>query len=596
MNRPAALETIGIRKHFGSVKALDGVSLTVRHGSVHALLGENGAGKSTLVKCLTGFYTPDEGQFLVAGRELFNRSPRDALRAGIGMVYQHFTLVPSMTVAENLMLARSSIPFAIGWPAFRQALEQRLDTMPFRIRLDARVATLAAGEKQKVEILKQLLMERTLLVLDEPSSVLTPQEADDVLGALHREASAGHLSVVLITHKFREVHSFADDVTVLRHGRVAGRGRAEALSDGDLAEMMVGSQLATGQARPRTARTAGAEVLGISDLSVRGNTGTIVVDALSLSVRAGEVLGIAGVSGNGQRELVEVLANQRGAQAGVIAIDGAPFVPSRAAMRAHRIALLPEEPLRNACVPGMSVAANLALRNFDQPPLVSTRPLVGWWLDPGRITQAARGVIARDAIRAEGPEAAIETLSGGNVQRLVLARELGERQVGLLIAANPCFGLDFAAVARIHDRIRQARELGAAVLLISEDLDELFALSDRIAVMSAGRIVHETDHADARAARSAGLWLVSKRTPTHRRPKTHDCRSHTPAHPRRTCLRCRLGRRCSCCARHPHRRRQHRFRDCARRGSGTKRGGYRDHRRLRPHGRAGLRQRALPFL
>ncbi len=241
MSPTLALEAINIRKRFGAVVALDGVSLKVRAGSVHALLGENGAGKSTLVKCLTGYYTPDEGQFLVNGRELANRSPREALRAGIGMVYQHFTLVPGMTVAENLLLARPQIPFAVRWRELRRELEERLAKAPFRVPLDAECASLSAGEKQKVEILKQLLMDRRLLVLDEPSSVLTPDEADDVLGALRRETAAGRLSVVLITHKFREVRAFADDVTVLRHGAVVGGGAAAALSDRRLAEMMIGA-------------------------------------------------------------------------------------------------------------------------------------------------------------------------------------------------------------------------------------------------------------------------------------------------------------------------------------------------------------------
>jgi simple sugar transport system ATP-binding protein len=507
---PLALEAIGIRKRFGAVEALAGVSLKVRQGSVHALLGENGAGKSTLVKCLTGYYTQDDGQFLVAGRELVSRSPRDALRAGIGMVYQHFTLVPSMTVAENLMLARADIPFAIDWRDFGRELERLLATMPFRVKLDARADALAAGEKQKVEILKQLLMRRRLLVLDEPSSVLTPQEADDVLGALHSEAAGGGLSVVLITHKFREVRQFADDVTVLRGGRVAGGGPAAGLSDHQLAELMVGAAQAPavegaveGAARSRPGVRAsgperlgpqrlGPERLGIQGLRVRGSGGALAVDGLSLSVRAGEILGIAGVSGNGQRELVQALAGQRAAEAGSVRVDGAAFSPTRRALAAHRVALLPEEPLRNACVAGMSVAENLALRSYDQPPMVGRRWPARWWLAPSRMAGAARGAIARHHIRAGGPGAAADTLSGGNVQRLVLARELGEQEVGLLIAANPCFGLDFAAAARIHDRIREARDAGAGVLLISEDLDELFEMADRIAVLSGGRIIHQT--------------------------------------------------------------------------------------------------------
>jgi ABC-type uncharacterized transport system ATPase subunit len=497
MSAASAMEAINIRKRFGEVIALNGVSFKVRKGSVHALLGENGAGKSTLVKCLTGYYTPDDGQFIVAGRELANRSPREALRAGIGMVYQHFTLVPSMTVAENLLLARSTIPFAIGWGRFRRDVDALLAKMPFRVPLDARVASLAAGEKQKVEILKQLLMNRRLLLLDEPSSVLTPQEADDVLGALRDEAAAGKLSVVLITHKFREVRQFADHVTVLRHGKVAGDGPTRSLSEQRLAEMMVGAAIENAAAKPRLTAASKVERLRITGLRVRAASGSVAVDGASLSVVGGEILGLAGVSGNGQRELVEVLAGQRVAEAGVVRIDGALFAPNRAFMRLHRIALLPEEPLRNACVSEMSVAENLAMRAYDEAPIARGRGPARWWLNPEGLSGWARAIIVRNAIQAGGPNARLKTLSGGNVQRLVLARELGERNVNLLIAANPCFGLDFAAAARIRDRILSVRNAGAAVLLISEDLDEILELADSIAVMSAGRIIHQTTRARA---------------------------------------------------------------------------------------------------
>jgi len=513
MTSPIALEAISIRKRFGEVIALNGVSLKVRTGSVHALLGENGAGKSTFVKCLTGYYTPDDGQFIVAGRELANRSPREALRAGIGMVYQHFTLVPSMTVAENFLLARSAIPFAIDWRGFRRETDRLLEKAPFRVRLDARVDSLSAGEKQKVEILKQLLMSRRLLVLDEPSSVLTPQEADDVLGALRDEAAAGKLSVVLITHKFREVRQFADHVTVLRHGAVAGDGPTQTLSDQRLAEMMVGAGIDTVAAAPRSALTTRIERLRVERLRIRGANGQIAVDGASLSVASGEILGLAGVSGNGQRELVQFLAGQRDAEAGSVTVAGEPFVVTRPFMRRHRIALLPEEPLRNACVPQMSVADNLAMRGYDEAPIASGRGLARWRLDPARIEGWARAVIARNAIRAGGPDVPLETLSGGNVQRLVLARELGERRVDLLIAANPCFGLDFVATARIRDRILSVRDAGAAVLLISEDLDEILDLADTIAVMSAGRIVAMTTRADA--SRSAIGMAMAGVTPSN---------------------------------------------------------------------------------
>ena len=507
MTPETALEAINIHKRFGEVIALNGVSLKVRTGSVHALLGENGAGKSTLVKCLTGYYTPDEGQFIVANRELVSRSPREALRAGIGMVYQHFTLVPSMTVAENLLLARSAIPFAIGWRNFRREMDERLAKMPFRVPLDARVASLSAGQKQKVEILKQLLMRRTLLVLDEPSSVLTPQEADDVLGALRREATAGDLSVVLITHKFREVRQFADHVTVLRHGSVVGDGATPTLPNEKLAELMVGANMGASVSKPRSASKTGSVRLKIETLTVRGANGAIVVDDASLAVSPGEILGIAGVSGNGQRELIEVLAGQRHAESGAIAVDGAALSSTRAFMSQHRIALLPEEPLRNACVPEMSVAENLAMRTYDEAPIVGRRGAGRWWLNPATLADWGRGVIVRNAIRASGPDAPVKTLSGGNVQRLLLARELGERDVGLLIAANPCFGLDFAATARIREKIIAVRNAGAAVLLISEDLDEILELADTIAVISAGRIALRTTRADASRA-AIGLAMA----------------------------------------------------------------------------------------
>ena len=513
MNPATALEAINVHKRFGEVVALKGVSLKVRQGSVHALLGENGAGKSTLVKCLTGYYTPDEGQFIVAGRELVSRSPREALRAGIGMVYQHFTLVPSMTVAENLLLARSVIPFAIGWRRFHLDMDKRLAEMPFRVRLDARVASLSAGEKQKVEILKQLLMRRRLLVLDEPSSVLTPQEADDVLGALRKEALAGDLSVVLITHKFREVREFSDHVTVLRHGAVVGDGAASDLSNDRLAEMMVGAQLATRAAKPRSAAAVRAPRLQIEAATVRGANGAIAVDCASLTVATGQILGVAGVSGNGQRELVEVLAGQRGMEFGTIAVDGATLSPTRSFISRHRIAILPEEPMRNACVSEMTVAENLGMRAYDEPPMVSARGPGRWSFDPDKLDGWARGVIARHSIRTAGPEALVKTLSGGNVQRLLLARELGERDVGLLIAVNPCFGLDFAAAARIREKILQVRNEGAAVLLISEDLDEILDLADDIAVMSSGQIALRTSRADASRA-AIGLAMAGG-GPTH---------------------------------------------------------------------------------
>ena len=482
----ASLEAIGVTKRFGATLALDGVSLRVRPGRIHALLGENGAGKSTLAKCLMGTYAADGGAFLLDGRELAARSPREAHAAGIGMVYQHFTLVADMTVAENLMLARPDIPFVVDWRAYRRELEGLLATMPFRVPLDAPVAALAAGEKQKVEILKQLHLRRRLLVLDEPTSVLTPAEADEMLGLLRGLARAGTVTVVLITHKFREVLEFADDVSVLRHGRVVASAPAGALSAADLAERMVGSS-ALGRGVARIAPAGSRNRLEVRGLRVLGDTGLAAVRSLDLTVAGGEIVGIAGVSGNGQRELAEALSGQRAIAAGEVRVHGEPFRPTRRTLVRQRVACLPEEPLRNACVAEMSVAENLALRTYDRPPIRGPLGL----LSPRAMTAAARAAIGGWRIRTNGPGAPVASLSGGNVQRLVLARELGPG-CGLLLASNPCFGLDFAAVARIQDAITAARNGGAAVLLISEDLDEIFELADRIVVMFEGRLVLET--------------------------------------------------------------------------------------------------------
>ena len=363
-----SLEATGICKRFGPVVALDHVSLRVRPGRIHALLGENGAGKSTLVKCLMGTYQADEGRFLIDGRPHRSRTPREAHAAGIGMVYQHFTLVPEMTVLENLMLARPDIPFTIDWRRYRRELDDLLRTMPFRVRLEAPVASLAAGEKQKVEILKQLHLRRRLLVLDEPTSVLTPAEADEMLGLLRDLAHGGALTVVLITHKFREVLAFADDVTVLRFGRVVASAEAATVTAAELAERMVGSAAVT-PAVIRATPAPSANRLEARRLTVLGDTGLAAVRALDLTVGGGEIVGIAGVSGNGQRELAEALAGQRAVAGGDIRVHGAPFRPTRRFLAEQRVACLPEEPLHNACVAAMSVAENLALRRYDRPPI-----------------------------------------------------------------------------------------------------------------------------------------------------------------------------------------------------------------------------------
>lgn len=490
--RPApGLEVVGVSKRFGAFSALSSVDLQVKAGTVHALLGENGAGKSTLVKCIMGYYQADEGAVLIDGRERTIDNPRAAHALGIGMVYQHFTLVPSMTVLENLVMGRPHVPMIIDWEAERRAVSAFMAGMPFTLPLDIPTASLAAGEKQKAEIIKQLYLSCRFLILDEPTSVLTPEEADEILGLLRRMVEAGHLSVLIITHKFREVLAFADQVTVLRRGRAVGGGTVSELSVDDMARLMIGDR-DIAPAAARKPQAPGVVRLEIEALCADDDHGEPAVREVSLRVASGEILGIAGVSGNGQSALVEVLAGQRRPTGGSMRLGGESFQARRGQILRHGLSLLPEEPLRNACVGRMSVAENMAFRAFDRPPMARA----GWWLRHGRIRKAADLLIARYRVKTPSPDAPIATLSGGNVQRAVLGRELSGR-VEVLVVANPVFGLDFAAVADIHGQIVEARNRGAAVLLVSEDLDELLELADRILVMFDGRVVFETPAAAA---------------------------------------------------------------------------------------------------
>ena len=521
------LETYGLTKRFGSFTAMDHVTMRVEPGTVHALLGENGAGKSTLVKCVAGYQKAEEGNIMIDGREQDIANPVVARALGIGMVYQHFTLAPGMTVAENLLLAADKVPMLINWREKRAELAAFLATTPFSLNLDACPAELAAGEKQKLELLKQLYLKPRLLILDEPTSVLTPQEADEVLGHVRAFARSGQCTVIIITHKFREVMAYADSVTVLRRGRVVHHCRVDQTTPALLAQAMMGGAGAVGALNPHytadlTAHVAldqtserksernsallqtgiggnapkkiadkDAIALQLDSLNALGDRGTLALHGVSLKVRRGEILGVAGVSGNGQRELVEALVGQRPRLSGQVSVMGQPYSATREENRRLKVRSLPEEPLRNASVGDLSVAENMALRDFDQPPL-----LQGGVLRFSVWRSRARAWIADYGIKTQGESAPIRSLSGGNVQRAVLARELAG-EINVLIAANPVFGLDFAAVSEIHTRLRQARAHGAGVLLISEDLDELLELSDRIVVMSEGRVVFETTAAGA---------------------------------------------------------------------------------------------------
>lgn len=500
--KPPDLELCGITKRFGQLVALDDVSVHFRPGTFHALLGENGAGKSTLVKCLMGFYRANEGRVIIDGVPNQFANPRLAHAAGLGMVYQHFTLVPSMTVAENLVLVEEDLPVLIDWKTRFSQLERFMSSMPFQLDLDRPVSSLAAGEKQKLEILKQLHLGARFLILDEPTSVLTPHEADQILGLMRTLTERNDLSVVLITHKLREVEAFAAEVSVLRQGRLVGQGRIGELTHAGMVEMMIGRQSVSAPAA-RVQNSGGKPTLEIRDFTVKNDKGLTSINNVSLTLGGGEIVGIAGVSGNGQTELVESLAGQRAQEAGEIRIHGQAYQKSRTEMRDFGFHLIPEAPLNNGCVRSMSVASNLALRNFDQP----TNTWWGCLVNRRAIRQGSLDLISEYGIKTQGPEAPIETLSGGNIQRTVLARELAEG-VRVLVVQNPCFGLDLNAVAEIRNRIMTARNAGAAILLVSEDLDEILELADRILVMFEGRIVFETKRADT-DVQEIGRYMAS---------------------------------------------------------------------------------------
>jgi simple sugar transport system ATP-binding protein len=494
-------------KAFHGVPAIEDVSLDVAAGEFHGLLGENGAGKSTLVKGLLGFHLPDAGRILVNGAEVSIRRRADAHALGLGMVYQHFTSVPALTAFENLLVSRHGAPKVINWSRECAAIREFMSRMPFSVPLDVPVGSLAAGQRQKLEILKLLYLGSRFIVLDEPTSVLTPQEADEVLGLLRDMTQSRGISALMITHKFREVTSFCDRVTVLRRGRMAGTGSVREVTTQTMARWMVGdaaAPAATGSAgsagsavksasavtdKPPAA-AAGQPALELIELRTEDDLGMPALDGLSLRVHPGELVGLAGVSGNGQTFLLDAISGQRKLREGRIRVHGKPYEPTRRQSEACGVRTLPEEPLKNGGVARMSVVENLALRTFDRTPM-SNR----WgWLKPSALRAQGLALIDEYRVRAPSPEAPLDALSGGNVQRVVLARELSG-PVRVLVVANPCFGLDFVTAAQIREELRAQRNRGVAVLLISEDLDEILMLSDRVAVISGGRIVMEAETA-----------------------------------------------------------------------------------------------------
>jgi ABC-type uncharacterized transport system ATPase subunit len=472
-----------ISKRFGPVEALDGVSLDFRAGEVHAVLGENGAGKSTLMHVLSGLCQPDAGSVQLDGRRLDLSTPQSARRAGIGMVHQHFTLVERLTVAENLVL---SLPDRPRLALSRSRLAQSATQIAARLDLDigdpeAVTGTLAVGTRQRIEIVKALAYDARVLILDEPTAVLTRGEIDQLFSLLRQLRDAGRV-VVFITHKLREVTDVADRVTVMRRGRVVTTREAVAIGEGEMAELMVGV-LAPPVTRLRATVAPGApDRLSLSSLSTAPDGGR-ALRSVSLTVRAGEVFGIAGVAGNGQQELFEVLVGSRTTTEGEIRVDGQEVrLTSPAAASAAGIGHIPPDRQQEGLVLPMSVADNCLLNCG-----VLAHLRRGPFLSGGEVRTFADDLVRRHSVQTESVDAPAATLSGGNQQRLIVGRQLF-LQPKVLIAANPTRGLDVAAARSVHDALSAFAASGRAVLLISGDLDEVLDLSHRLAVLHAGRL------------------------------------------------------------------------------------------------------------
>jgi simple sugar transport system ATP-binding protein len=496
------LELAGITKRFPGVLANDDVHLEVAAGEIHALLGENGAGKSTLMKILYGLYQSDEGEVRLNGKPSGIAAPADAIQAGVAMIHQHFMLVPTLTVAENVALGLAGNGVLLDTDEVAERVGELSSRYGLSVDPAAYVWQLAVGERQRVEIIKALYRDCRLLVLDEPTAVLTPIEVEDLFVTLRTMAADG-VGLIFISHKLDEVLALADRITVMRDGRVTGETVPSATSKGELANMMVGRPVQLAPDRPKV--EVGAVRLAIDGLRVDGDRGTEAVKECGLEVRAGEIVGIAGVSGNGQRELAEAVVGLRSVTAGRVAIDGVDVTgmhPSR--VRAAGLAYVPEERMRDGVVAEFSVAENLILVDHGRPPFCR-RGL----LRLGAIADHCRDLVERFMVKTPTLDTPAGNLSGGNIQKLILARELSS-EPGVLLASQPTRGVDIGAAEYIHRRLIEERGRGAAVLVISEDLDEVLALSDRIAVMSEGRILAVMDRDEATIQRIGLLMAGSE--------------------------------------------------------------------------------------
>ncbi len=476
------LELRGITKRFGSLVANDHIDLVVSPGEIHALLGENGAGKSTLMNVLYGLYRADEGDILLNDTVQHFRGPGDAMRAGIGMVHQHFMLIPVFTVAENVMLGHEETRGLgrLDLPKARAHVRAVADRFGFQIDPDALVGDLPVGVQQRVEIIKALSRDARVLVFDEPTAVLTPQETDELMAIMRQLRDEG-TSIVFITHKLREVREVADRITVIRLGKVVGEASPTA-TNAELASLMVGRsvELTVQKQAPET-RDGGLEVRGLRVLT---GSGAIVVDDVDFDVRPGEVLAVAGVQGNGQTELVEAIVGLAARTEGSIRLDGDELVGKTVrGILESGVGFVPEDRTEDGIVGGFSVAENLILDRSTDPAFSRVGTI-----RRGALDDFARARITEYDIRTQGPHTAAGTLSGGNQQKVVIAREMS-RELRLLVAAQPTRGVDVGSIEFIHKRIIETRDAGIPVIVVSTELDEVTALADRIAVMYRGTIV-----------------------------------------------------------------------------------------------------------